>query len=440
MNLQDFNSALCSAMQSSSSSSSFSTTLQSLYTALQSFYSVFQASYSSLSSALQSISDSTSVNTSVSISVGGSASSSNCTISGVSGSISTGSSSALTNTLETFNSELESFYSTLGTAVGNITDINNPPKLSSTDMAKFTGAFQGLLSSLKSVSSSNSVIQAVVSSLESFSSTLTSAAQNLSNGSTVEKFFISPRVNSYVTPASQFEGAKIKIDSINALITVCQSINDSLSTATTSVVREWIKKLKSQHPKIDNALEDLDYFQPISEEIGSRILSKDLDTPDLELEYWGTDATSLRSITKQKMNSDLSDDIEGYYLDLNTKMVSNISNEFFEERKVIEEAMTAQGRSAVAHDFHLAGDLTWPNYIDTTKSTIEITLLSYLGDAVRLINYLYPINISVIYSNDSIELSIEGVDISINYKGDKVTEPATAIDTSVITPEVEDEE
>lgn len=276
--------------------------------------------------------------------------------------------------------------------------------------------------------------------LQEFYDALDTAMKSSSGSNTVETYSAAPKVNSYITPVSELDGAKVRLDSINSIISVCQTIEETFESASTPVLREWIKKLKSQHPKIDEALADLTYFQAVSEEIGSRILSKDFDTQDLELEYWGTDAVSIRSITKQKMDSDLSSDIESSYLDLNTKMVSNISNEFFEERKVIEDALTAQGRASVAHDFHLAGDLTWVDFVNNIKSTIQTTITDYLGDLARLINYLYPINISVTYTNDSIELSVEEINTNINYKGDKVTEPATTIDISVITPEVEDEE
>jgi hypothetical protein len=276
--------------------------------------------------------------------------------------------------------------------------------------------------------------------LQEFYDTLDTAMESSTGSNTVETYSAAPKDNTSTTPVSELDGAKVRLDSINSIISVCQTIHDSLESASTPVVREWVKKLKSQHPKIDEALTDLSYFQPVSEEIGSRILSKDFDTQDLELEYWGTNAVSIRSITKQKMDSNISAGIESSYQALNTKMVSNLSNEFFEERKVIEEALTSQGRSSVAHDFHLAGDITWVDFVTNIRSSIETTILDFLQDSARLINYLYPINISVTYNNDSIELSVESVNTNINYKGDKVIEPATSIDTSVITPEVENEE
>jgi len=237
----------------------------------------------------------------------------------------------------------------------------------------------------------------------------------------------------------KYNGSKVRLGSIGAQINIINKIHDTFPNITTEELRKWIHLLTSTHPKIDTSISTLKYFQPVSEEVASRILSKYYDTPSLNLEDWPKTATSLRKIVKNKMLTNDAQMVEDSYLLLNNNMLNNLSNEFTEERKNISTALTIQGRKTLAHDFHLAGDITYSSLIGDInfQNQYHQILNNMFGDVLRLINHITTININENVINDMFVLKIEDKIIIVNMKGDQVVEPAANIDDSNLVPEIE---
>jgi len=237
----------------------------------------------------------------------------------------------------------------------------------------------------------------------------------------------------------KYNGSKVRLGSIDAQINIINKIHDTFPNITTEELRKWIRLLTSTHPKIDTSISTLKYFQPVSEEVASRILSKYYDTPSLNLEDWPKTATSLRKIVKNKMLTNDVQMVEESYLLLNNNMLNNLSNEFTEERKNISTALTIQGRNTLAHDFHLAGDITYGDLIGDInfQNQYHQILNNMFGDVLRLINHITTINISENIVNDMFVLKIEDKIIIVSMKGDQVVEPAANIDDSNLVPEIE---
>jgi len=227
---------------------------------------------------------------------------------------------------------------------------------------------------------------------------------------------------------------KEKEDSVEALKKIISSICGVLQTKKVSVLRIWVAKLLRVHPKIDidpNVNNSI-YLQPMSEEIGGRTLGYSTDTQSLELADWSTNkAKSIRKNVELKLNPDILTMINSSYTALNERFVQNISLEFFEERKISRVGGTG------SHDFHLAGDTTYPTKIlDPVKPQIKTNIENFLKDSVRLINYLYPVINLKSFTDEYITVKTEEVDLNVNDKGNIYITIPLVVNNNVLKPKV----
>ena len=146
----------------------------------------------------------------------------------------------------------------------------------------------------------------------------------------------------------------------------------------------------------------------------------------------------MKEIVENKVDNSIS--IQAAYDNLNQKMYKNISSEFFDRNTedVRDNYLTRfQGKDG-APDWHISGDYTYHN--DTLRilqPIIKILLEMLLGDTIKLINYINPVNIDVTTENDIIVLAIEGVEVNINLKGDQVFSIPSSLNNNSIKPVVE---
>jgi len=246
----------------------------------------------------------------------------------------------------------------------------------------------------------------------------------------------------------KLNGAKQKLGSIDDIITVVKSVNKILDERGASEKRGWVHKLQNIHPKVQSAIKDLKYFKEVSDEVGSRFIGYTVDTPSLDLENWASDKPqSVRENIKYKVKS--TDMIEDAYHKLNGKMYNNISNEFITERdRYVQQAMinwglyqTEDGSSIniVAHDFHIAGDVSYVEKISETVSVILDLIILQLDGTEYLINSIKPVNNSRKAKPGDYNVNVEGnpEKITINFKGDRIVNLGDELDQSKLQPEIE---
>lgn len=229
-----------------------------------------------------------------------------------------------------------------------------------------------------------------------------------------------------------FSGAKIKLNSIDELIKVVKTINNKLSEADYETTRAWVHKIQKTHPKVDDAVKDLEYFKPISNEIGSTYLMHTPDTQTLALEDWKSDTPNpLRRLLEQKMDESYTK-IKSVYEELNKAMSRNISEEFFSGRK--DAGNNDLDKTLLNNDFHIAGDYAFKKYhVDELEDILKNLLLKFVGGAKKLMLWLNDPakDKEAIYSG--IEITIEGNEVTVNLNGDKVGVIASVIDTTPIS-------
>jgi hypothetical protein len=256
---------------------------------------------------------------------------------------------------------------------------------------------------------------------------------------------IVPEDNSIITLASddiglhvKFKNAKVKLNSIDELVAVVTDINNHLDIEDVSTTRAWVHKIMNTHPLVDEKIKDLDYFKPISNEVGVTYLRHTPDTQTLALEDWsGSIPKVFRRSLEHKMDSSY-ETINSIYNSLNANMSRNISTEFFYERGDYNNALKDQGnnilnKSLFSNDYHIAGDYTFRSiHINTLYITLITALLASVGFQAKLINWLFPVNT---YDNalGGLTISIEGNEVKVNLKGDKVGTIATVIDKTPIS-------
>lgn len=256
---------------------------------------------------------------------------------------------------------------------------------------------------------------------------------------------------------NNLNGAKVRIkpNSINSLIAVCKEIHKNFDSISAPTIKDWIHVIKNIHPLVQNAIKDLMYFKPISDEVGSRVLAYTPDLASLELKDWDSGkAQSIRGNLKQKIDNDDLDNITASYNKLNKRQVINTSNEFFLERTRYN-SMNLQGRIVNpiiylnAHDFHLAGDTSYGTYTDpilgvpinhiaSTSLLVLGILYGYLLGSIRLINYIWPISNYGTASNVVVEVEIEKQKTNIDMKGNIAQVPVSVINNSVLIPKTKD--
>jgi len=235
----------------------------------------------------------------------------------------------------------------------------------------------------------------------------------------------------------KLKNSYVQINSLNKIIELCQAIDGLLTSRDTAIMREWVTITKNLHPDVTTAISDFVHFKPISEEVGSRVLGYSQDTQSQRLDNWGSgDTTLIRKNLVLKLNSDQSAIITKSYQELSKRLAVGLPKEFYEDYKDIGTARSLQGRDPLgAHDFHLSGDITYRRVIDRITSDVKSSIVGYLADAIRLINYIYPINISATSTNEQLNIVVEGNNITVNLKKEMVTDVINKINNKVLRPE-----
>lgn len=233
----------------------------------------------------------------------------------------------------------------------------------------------------------------------------------------------------------KFTNAKVKLNSITELIRVINIINKALDFEDATTIRAWVHKIVKTHPLVDDAIKELTYFKPISEEVGSTYLLHTPDTQTLSLDDWSTDfPTPIRNLLKYKMDDTYYDKIHTIYYELNSAMARNISTEFFDGRKNVDNNFL--GKDIYSNDYHIAGDYTFNlDHIGTEalKQSLMAALINYIGSAGKLINWLVPVNTYNTAVNSGVNITVEGNNVVVDLNGDKVGVIATIIDNKPIT-------
>ena len=239
----------------------------------------------------------------------------------------------------------------------------------------------------------------------------------------------------------KFSGSKVKLNSINELISVVNTINKKLDSDDAETTIAWVHKIVKTHPLVDDAIKDLTYFKPISNEVGSTYLMHTTDTQTLALEDWATELPNpIRNTLQYKMDESYQK-INNMYYELNKGMSRNISTEFFYERP--DEALKDQGnnyldKSLLSNDFHIAGDYAfYENHVGLLEQILMTALIGYVGGAGKLINWLVPVNSYEQAFSGGVSINVEGNNVVVDLKGNKIGVIATVIDTTPIANTVE---
>jgi len=206
-------------------------------------------------------------------------------------------------------------------------------------------------------------------------------------------------------------------------------INKTLSNKGALEIREYVRLLKYKHPIIDTYLQNLNYFQPVSDYVGSSFLAYTPDKPSLLLEDWKTDKPkSLRQNLLHKIPTNTITMIDNNYQQLNKQFYSNISNEFLQERRPLLN---------YCHGYHITGDVMWiTNHVDPSQPLI-IKLIQQLSTnrvPIILIDYLTPITESLQVENDYFDNTIEKISVLLDLKGNALREPTTTVNNSALYP------
>lgn len=237
---------------------------------------------------------------------------------------------------------------------------------------------------------------------------------------------------------TDLKGSYTKLNSLAEIQKTITSIHGDFPTKGTPELRSWIRLLRFLHPLIDQFLTNLEYFQPVSDDMGCLTITYLPDTPTLDLEDWGANwlqqptkaaPYALRQITHYKLNSRSANLIDNSYADLNAKMASNISQEY-------EAGTEKRAPRNIAHSYNLQGDVSWwqDHLVGGVKwkDRAVIYLRSYLLDLIRLINHQFTVNTSIKVTNDVYTIIVEGHTIQIDKKGNKVNSIPTAINNTVL--------
>jgi hypothetical protein len=235
----------------------------------------------------------------------------------------------------------------------------------------------------------------------------------------------------------KFQGAKVKLNSIDELVNVTNIINNKLNSEDVVSTREWVHKISRTHPLVDEEIKGLEYFEEISNETGSTYIMHTPDTQTLALGDWSTALPMpFRRTLQFKIDDKAYVNTNSDYFELNLSMARNISTEFFYERE--ETALKDQGnnylsKELLSNDYHIAGDYTFrENHVGLLVQILMISLISIVGGAGKLINWLAPVNNYGFALSNGVTINVEGNDVVVNLKGDKVGVIATVIDDKAV--------
>lgn len=234
----------------------------------------------------------------------------------------------------------------------------------------------------------------------------------------------------------KLNGAKVKLNSMTELVDIIKIINNKLNQENASVVREWVHLIQNIHPIVNDKIKELRYFKPISNEVGSTYLMHTSDTQTLALEDWETELPRVFRRSLEYKGDDSFSKINRAYFGLNQAMVRNISTEFYyNERKTakMDQGNNFLNKKLLSNDYHIAGDYTfYENHAGILQVELMTALIKYVGGAGKLINWLNPINNYEKSICSDIKLTVEGGDVLVDLRGNKVGVIASIIDETPI--------
>lgn len=228
----------------------------------------------------------------------------------------------------------------------------------------------------------------------------------------------------------QIEDAKSQ--NLQKISTVITAANNDLSNKGIAETREIVKTLGKPNPILTGYIEQLKYFSPISENVGETLLGYTIDKPSLQLADWGTNIPKpIRMSSEHKVRKDIKTVINDSYASLNKKFVSNISNEFYQERNSVIFNK--------AHSYHIAGDSLFAvDHISMEKSTLIGGLAkifkSIIGEQVVLINYLSPIDPQYKITPEYYVVNNENKKTIVDKRNNVVRQPFEKVNNDSITP------
>lgn len=242
----------------------------------------------------------------------------------------------------------------------------------------------------------------------------------------------------------KLSGAKVKLNSMEEILGVIENINLMLRNESITNIRAWVHRLKNFHPKINDKIDELEHFAPISNEVGVTHALHTVDTQSLPLGQWDSERPNpIRRSLEHKMDQRYYD-INDSYKELNAALVRNVSTEFYYEGDDISAALRDHsdlaggnylGKTSISNDFHVAGDYNFTSALaDRLQDDLLDIIVEKVGGAENLIKWLKPVNIEEKANNEPIEVSIEGNDILVDLRGSKKSVIATIINESPITP------
>lgn len=256
---------------------------------------------------------------------------------------------------------------------------------------------------------------------------------------------INPTADTFATPSTNND----EINNLSSDIKTKKALEDAksqkLSTTATAIIaannelsekgiveiRETVKVLSKPHPILNNIIEQLKYFQPISQTVGEAFFGYTIDKPSLQLADWSSSAKAIRVSSKSKVRSDIAYEIDNSYTGLNKQFVSNISNEFITERRSIP--------FNTAHNYHIAGDSLFAvDHISSDRSTLRGGLLQILtniiAEQITLINYLNPIKPAYVVAPDYYTTNAENHMVVVDKRNNIVRKPFIQVDNTALMP------
>jgi len=260
----------------------------------------------------------------------------------------------------------------------------------------------------------------------------------------------------------KLRGSMVELDSINKTIEVAKEIHDLLPNKPIPILREWVDRISNMHPSVQEGIQNLDFFKPISQSVGATFLQKFSDTQTLGISNWGSGVEkSLRGVLGSKMNSITSRVVEESYAKLNKALTKNLSTEFWYDQDIypfvsygsinaninigsLDPTGAYSGDSGnqlvkyiYNNDYHIVGDYLYKSvYLELLKTTvIEPLILSLFGDRIKLVNYITPSVIAETVDNSFYAINIEEEgNTNIILVGDKNIQPSNIVNNKVIIP------
>lgn len=251
-----------------------------------------------------------------------------------------------------------------------------------------------------------------------------------------------------VQDLAQVQAAKTEADAQKAIETEAANGEIKMMTMGPAEMREQAQIYDAalgHRPGWEDIRERYMFLRPMSDEIASRWLAYTPDQATCDMERWkaapqafqikSSGPSAIRNSMRYKIPEEITKLTDYAYLYLNADIYSNVSEEYH-----IERVTTPIGRTIldkyVAHDFHLAADTTFlSDHIPNLIKLIPPAVFAMYGLSTNNIKYLHPVDNKASYEQELYTVtSEEGVEITIDKKGNRVTNPVSAPDNSVLVP------